>query len=101
MGVVGLPSRVTGFSAISRRQMMTLSDGRHGSANSSQCAVSFGDAWRLTLTMTCFVSAILIFASWSLTYGQNLLLISRRHSGAGVAESWKCPPARTSTEYHC
>src|SRR5499425_3748488 len=46
-GVVFLPSRVTGFSAMSRRQMMTFIEGRHGKANSSQRAGSFGDACRL------------------------------------------------------
>src|SRR6202007_1511061 len=46
-GVVFLPSRVTGFAAMSRKQMMMFSDGRHGSANSSQRAGSFGLAWRL------------------------------------------------------
>src|SRR6266568_3556563 len=58
MGVVFLPSRVTGFSAMSRRQMMTFMEGRHCRENSSQRAGSFGLAWRFTLTMTCFVSAM-------------------------------------------
>src|SRR6516225_3611700 len=53
-GVVFLPSRVTGFSAISRRQMITFIDRRHLSANSSQCEGCFGPAWRLIRTMTCF-----------------------------------------------
>src|SRR5260370_23769669 len=44
---------------MSRRQMMTFMDGRHGSENSSQRAASFGAACRFTLTMTCFVSAII------------------------------------------
>src|SRR5580704_1504583 len=57
-GVVFLPSRVTGFSAMSRKQMMMFSDGRHGSANSSQRAGSFGLAWRLMRRMTCLLSAI-------------------------------------------
>src|SRR6266487_689214 len=57
-GVVFLPSRVTGFSAMSRRQMMTFMEGRHCRENSSQRAGSFGLAWRFTLTMTCFVSAM-------------------------------------------
>src|SRR6267142_2617072 len=59
MGVVFLPSRVTGFSAMSRRQMMTFIEGRHLRENSSQRAASFGPACRFTLTMTCFVSAII------------------------------------------
>src|ERR1700719_2391724 len=57
-GVVFLPSRVTGFSAMSRKQMMMFNDGRHGSANSSQRAASFGLAWRLMRRTTCFVSAM-------------------------------------------
>jgi hypothetical protein len=59
-GVVCLPSRVTGFSAISRKQMITFIAGRHGKANSSQRAASFGIAWRFTFTMTCLRSAISI-----------------------------------------
>src|SRR6266566_8488450 len=58
MGVVFSPSRVTGFSAMSRRQMMTFIEGRHLRENSSQHAASFGPACRFTLTMTCFVSDI-------------------------------------------
>src|SRR5690242_15219017 len=58
MGVVFLPSRVTGFSAMSRRQMMTFIEGRQFSANSSQRDGSFGPACRFILTMTFFVSAI-------------------------------------------
>src|SRR2546421_1549353 len=58
MGVVFFPSRVTGFSAMSRRQMMTFIEGRHLRENSSQRATSFGPACRFTLTMTCFVSDI-------------------------------------------
>src|SRR5437773_12320187 len=59
MGVVFLPELVTGFSAMSRRQMMTFMEGRHRRENSSQRAPSFGPACRFTLTMTCFVSAII------------------------------------------
>src|ERR1051325_9406257 len=58
MGAVFLPSRVRGFSAISRRQMMTFIEGRQFRENSSQREGSFGPACRLTLTMTLFVSAI-------------------------------------------
>src|SRR6267378_839069 len=57
-GVVCLPSRVTGFSAISRRQMITFIDARHGSANSSHRGASFGLACRFILTMTLLPSAI-------------------------------------------
>src|SRR5438552_2723756 len=59
MGVVFFPSRVTGFSAMSRKQIITFIDGRHLRENSSQRAASFGPACRFTLTMTCFVSAII------------------------------------------
>src|ERR1700683_2554482 len=58
MGVVFLPSLVTGFSAMSRRQMMTFIDGRQGSANSSQRAACFGLDCRLIRRTTCLVSAI-------------------------------------------
>src|SRR6266436_8892718 len=58
IGVVFFPSRVIGFSAMSRRQMMTFIEGRHLRENSSQRAGSFGPACRFTLTMTCFVSDI-------------------------------------------
>src|SRR6267143_5586694 len=44
---------------MSRRQMMTFMEGRHRRENSSQRAASFGPACRFTLTMTCFVSAII------------------------------------------
>src|SRR6266478_491183 len=59
IGVVFFPSLVTGFSAMSRRQMITFIEGRHFRENSSQRAASFGPACRFTLTMTCFVSAII------------------------------------------
>src|SRR2546421_7671422 len=59
MGVVFLPSRVTGFSAMSRRQMITFIEGRRLRENSSQRAASFGPACRFILTMTCLVSAII------------------------------------------
>src|SRR5260370_38257475 len=44
---------------MSRRQMMTFMEGRHRRENSSQRAASFGPACRFTLTITCFVSAII------------------------------------------
>src|ERR1700722_1050758 len=43
---------------MSRKQMMMFIDGRHGSANSSQRAASFGLAWRLMRRTTCFISAM-------------------------------------------
>src|SRR5580698_9898521 len=60
IGVVFLPSRVTGFSAMSRRQIITFIDGRHGSANSSQRAASFGLCWRLMRRMTCFSAMVAV-----------------------------------------
>src|SRR6516164_4354994 len=79
-GVVFLPSRVTGFSAISRRQMIAFIDGRHLSANSSQCEGCFGPAWRLTRTMTCFSlmecsfrSVVLADARWNQGYIHRLV----------------------------
>src|SRR6266851_5632536 len=57
-GVVCLPSRVTGFSAISRRQIITFIDGRQGSENSSHRDASFGLACRFILTITFLPSAI-------------------------------------------
>src|SRR5881296_1134354 len=59
IGVVFFPSRVTGFSAMSRKQIMTFIDGRHLRENSSHRAASLGPACRFTLTATCFVSAII------------------------------------------
>ena len=44
MGVVALPSRVTGLAAISMSDEMTFMPGFQGSSNSSQCAVSLGVA---------------------------------------------------------
>src|SRR5215469_17082095 len=54
MGVVFLPSRVTGLSAMSRRQMMTFIEGRQLRANSSQYGAPCGLTCRLTFTMTFF-----------------------------------------------
>src|SRR5215469_7623282 len=58
MGVVFLPALVTGFSAMSRRQMMTFMEGRQFRENSSQRDDSIGPACRFILMMTFFVSAI-------------------------------------------
>src|ERR1700682_5090322 len=78
IGVVFLPSRVTGFSAMSRRQMMTFMEGRHLRENSSQRAASFGPACRFTLTMTCFVSAIIPRPTPACARRTELLLLLRR-----------------------
>ena len=47
MGVVGLPSAVTGLVAISIMEEMTFIPGRHSSSNFSQTAGASGPAWRL------------------------------------------------------
>ena len=57
MGVVGLPSRVTGLRAISISDEITFMPGCQGSSNSSQCEGALGLAWRLILKRT-FFSAI-------------------------------------------
>jgi hypothetical protein len=49
-----LPSRVTGFSAMSRRQMMMFMEGRQRRENSSQWAGWPGEDWRLILSITFF-----------------------------------------------
>src|SRR5579872_4008387 len=58
IGVVFLPSRVTGVAAISMRQEITFMFGLYGSSNSSQRGCSFGLPCRLILIMTDFLSAI-------------------------------------------
>ncbi len=52
MGVVGLPSRVTGLAAISISEEITFMPGCHASSNSSQRDSAAGVAWRLILMMT-------------------------------------------------
>src|SRR5205809_998404 len=44
---------------MSRKQIITFIEGRHLRENSSHRAASFGPACRFTLTLTCFVSAII------------------------------------------
>src|SRR5437016_2493215 len=61
MGVVFLPELVTGFSAMSRRQMMTFMEGRQFRENSSQRDGSCGPACRFILMRTFFVSAIRLY----------------------------------------
>src|SRR5438309_3089697 len=78
MGVVFFPSRVTGFSAMSRRQMMTFIEGRHSRENSSQRAASFGPACRFTLTMTCLLSAIIPQPAKTSRLQPELQLLLRR-----------------------
>src|SRR5713101_3383525 len=60
MGVVALPSRVTGLAAISMREEMTFIPECQGSSNSSQCALASGVGWRLILRRTVLELAIRI-----------------------------------------
>ena len=52
MGVVALPSRVTGLAAISIRQEITFMPGWWASSNSSQYDLDVGVFWRLIFRMT-------------------------------------------------
>src|SRR6266508_5463794 len=52
MGVLALPSRVTGLSAISMNNEITFIPGRHGISYSSQKGWLVGVAWRLILKST-------------------------------------------------
>src|SRR5882672_9151721 len=70
MGVVFLPSRVTGFSAMSRRQMMMFMEGRQRRENSSQWAGWPGEDWRLILRRT-FFSAIRTSVERVISFQQN------------------------------
>src|SRR5271168_4309602 len=72
MGVVDWPSLVAGFSAMSRRQMITFMLGRQFRANSSHRAGSLGVAWRFTLTITFFGAAASAIRL-SLAFGRELL----------------------------
>ena len=58
MGVVGLPSRVTGLAAISMRQEITFMPGCQASSNSSQWGLEEGLFWRLIFRRTGFLSGI-------------------------------------------
>jgi hypothetical protein len=55
MGVVVLPSRVTGLAAISIMAEITFIPGFQVSSNSSQRGLDLGFSWRLILRMTVFV----------------------------------------------
>src|SRR5713101_4214210 len=59
MGVVALPSRVTGLAAISISEEITFMPGCHASSNSSQYDLEVGVFWRLILRRTDLFSAIL------------------------------------------
>src|SRR5580658_2887255 len=56
MGVVSIPSAVTGLAAISIMAEMTFMPGRHGSSNSSQTEGAAGLAWRLISSATVLVA---------------------------------------------
>src|SRR5579872_2734688 len=79
IGVVLLPSRVTGFSAMSRRQIMMFIDGRHGSANSSQRTGSFGPCRRLIRRMTCFSAMVAVSFRLNLFRGVVTARSRRNH----------------------
>src|SRR6266550_3412607 len=59
MGVVALPSRVTGFAAISMSEEITFMPECQGSWNSSQYDLASGVGWRLILNRTVFLLAML------------------------------------------
>src|ERR1700684_939669 len=61
MGVVGLPSRVTGLAAISMSEEITFMPGWWASSNSSQYGLEEGLFWRLIFMRTDLCSAIIQF----------------------------------------
>src|SRR5579863_8284075 len=63
IGVVALPSRVTGLAAISISEEITFIPGCHASSNSSQYDLEVGVFWRLILMRTVLLAMI---QSWSL-----------------------------------
>src|SRR5258708_13436375 len=123
MGVVALPSRVTGLAAISISEEITFMPGCQASSNSSQYGLDVGVFWRLILIKTVLL-AISRFFSWSpgrprpggsatkLVTGLPLRwadegvrpstskLTSLRHTSSPAAESATHPPARTQTSAH-
>ena len=83
MGVVGLPSAVTGLAAISIMAEMTFMPGRQWSSKFSHVAGASGLAWRLISNLTVF--AMVLFRGVSLpSRGSSISFISRRRSGAVV-----------------
>ncbi len=52
MGVVALPSRVTGLAAISISEEITFMPGWWASSNSSQYGLEVGVGWRLIFMIT-------------------------------------------------
>src|SRR5438876_6607622 len=64
MGVVGLPSLVTGLAAMSIMAEITFMPGFHGISNSSQWASAFGAAWRLILSWTVFAAINFLLVSF-------------------------------------
>ena len=56
MGVVSLPSAVTGLAAISIMAEMTFMPGRHSSSKFSHVAGASGLAWRLISNLTVLVA---------------------------------------------
>jgi hypothetical protein len=83
MGVVFLPAQVMGFSAMSRKQMITFIAGRQASANSSQYGAPCGLTCRLIFTMTCF-SAIVLAKPLTLRSFARLRRTQDDHAGGMV-----------------
>src|SRR6185437_1640884 len=71
MGVVALPSRVTGFRAISIIEEITFMPGCHASSNSSQRGLSSGEDWRRILKRTVLsdmfrqFERFVLFTNWT------------------------------------
>src|SRR5271167_2832688 len=61
IGVVGLPSRVTGLAAMSISAEVTFMPGRYDNSNSSQWGFDSGDCRRLILMITVLEFAIFVF----------------------------------------
>src|ERR1700733_13288626 len=70
MGVVGLPSRVTGLAAISMSEEITFMPGWWASSNSSQYGLVVGGDWGLIFMRTDLLAIVqfLYFSRWFHTY---------------------------------
>src|ERR1041385_5697593 len=68
MGVDGLPSRITGFLAISIIEEITFMPACQGSSNSSQCGLSLGEDCLLILKRTGLESAISVTRQFTRSY---------------------------------
>src|SRR5581483_624905 len=96
MGVVVLPSRVTGFAAMSIKDEVMFIPFFQGSSNSSQNGLALGSFCRLILRTTVLLFAIpnrlqvLVFNHQS----SESIITSQRRSAVASAESARCPPVR-------